>query len=140
MIGVPGTAERAFGAIARHKINVLMFSQGSSEQHISLVVSRPDSHNTVRALQREFQSEIEKRQIDRIAEISDIAIIALVGEGMTSIPGIAGRTFSVIGETAVNILMIAQGSSELNLSMVVAQKDVPEVVRLIHDTFELGVG
>ncbi len=138
MIGVPGTAQRAFGAIASRRINVLMFSQGSSEQHISLVVSRQDGDNTVRALRREFEPEIEKRQVDRIADISDIAIIALVGEGMKSIPGIAARTFGVIGDTEMNILMIAQGSSELNLSLVVAQSDAPTAVRLIHDAFELG--
>ncbi len=138
IIGVPGTAHRAFGAIARQRINVLMFSQGSSEQHISLVVSRQDGDNTVRALRREFEPEIEKRQVDRVADISDIAIIALVGEGMKSIPGIAARTFGVIGDTEMNILMIAQGSSELNLSLVVAQSDAPTAVRLIHDAFELG--
>ncbi len=138
MIGVPGTAQRAFGAIASRRINVLMFSQGSSEQHISLVVSRQDGDSTVRALRREFEPEIEKRQVDRIADISDIAIIALVGEGMKSIPGIAARTFGVIGDTEMNILMIAQGSSELNLSLVVAQSDAPTAVRLIHDAFELG--
>ena len=138
MIGVPGTAQRAFGAIASRRINVLMFSQGSSEQHISLVVSRQDGDNTVRALRREFEPEIEKRQVDRIVDISDIAIIALVGEGMKSIPGIAARTFGVIGDTEMNILMIAQGSSELNLSLVVAQSDAPTAVRLIHDAFELG--
>jgi aspartokinase len=115
-----------------------MFSQGSSEQHISLVVSRQDGDNTVRALRREFEPEIEKRQVDRVADISDIAIIALVGEGMKSIPGIAARTFGVIGDTEMNILMIAQGSSELNLSLVVAQSDAPTAVRLIHDAFELG--
>ena len=138
MIGVPGTAQRVFAVIASRRINVLMFSQGSSEQHISLVVSRQDGDNTVRALRREFEPEIEKRQVDRIADISDIAIIALVGEGMKSIPGIAARTFGVIGDTEMNILMIAQGSSELNLSLVVAQSDAPTAVRLIHDAFELG--
>jgi len=138
MIGVPGTAERAFAAIARERANVLMFSQGSSEQHISLVVTRSDSANTVRALRREFQPEIEKRQIDRVAEISDIAIIALVGEGLKSIPGIAGRTFTVIGEIESNILMIAQGSSELNLSLVVSEDIADEVVRRIHRAFELA--
>jgi aspartate kinase len=139
MIGVPGTAQRAFGSIAQLRINVLMFSQGSSEQHISLVVNRADSRETVRALRREFESEIEKRQIDRISEIREIAIVALVGEGMRSIPGVAARTFGVIGETSVNVLMIAQGSSELNLSLVVEEKDVAEAVRSIHDAFELGV-
>ncbi len=138
MIGVPGTAQRAFGSIAALGINVLMFSQGSSEQHISLVVNRADSRGTVRALRAEFEPEIEKRQIDRINEIREIAVVALVGEGMRSIPGVAARTFGVIGETRVNVLMIAQGSSELNLSLVVEEKDVAEAVRSIHAAFELG--
>ena len=137
MIGIPGTAQRVFATIARQKINVLMFSQGSSEQHISLVVGRQDGGSTVRALEHEFEPEINKRQVDRIASISDIAIIALVGEGMKVIPGIAARTFGVMGSTAINILMIAQGSSELNLSFVVEQKDAPAAVRLIHEAFEL---
>ncbi len=138
MIGVPGTAQRVFGSIAQQKINVLMFSQGSSEQHISMVVTRVEAESTVRALEREFRAEIEKRQVDRITAISDIAIIALVGEGMKSIRGIAARTFGVLGEADMNILMIAQGSSELNLSFVVEGKDAHQAVRLIHDGFELG--
>ena len=138
MIGIPGTAQRVFGSIAQKQINVLMFSQGSSEQHISMVVTRADGELTVRALEREFQAEIEKRQVDRITTISDIAIIALVGEGMKSIRGIAARAFGVLDEADMNILMIAQGSSELNLSFVVSEQDAPEAVRRIHEAFELG--
>ncbi len=138
MIGVPGTAQRVFGSIAQKKINVLMFSQGSSEQHISMVVTRAEGKRTVRALEREFRVEIEKRQVEDITAISDIAIIALVGEGMKSIRGIAARAFGVLGEADMNILMIAQGSSELNLSFVVEGKDAPRAVRLIHDGFDLG--
>ena len=138
MIGVPGTAERAFRAIAEQRINVLMFSQGSSEQHISLVVARQQGPRTVRALRREFRPEIEERQVDRVSEVSEIAVIALVGEGMKSIPGIAARTFGAIGDPPVNILMIAQGSSELNLSFVVEQRDAASVVARIHGAFRLG--
>ncbi len=138
MIGVPGTAQRAFATIAGQKINVLMFSQGSSEQHISLVVSRSDGPSTVRALRREFQPEIEKRQVDRVTDVSEIAIIALVGEGMKTMPGIAARTFTVIGAANINIMMIAQGSSELNLSFVVESQSAAKAVGLIHDAFELG--
>src|SRR5205823_4139867 len=76
MIGVPGVAGRVFTATARNRISVLMFSQGSSEQHISLVVSRPDGEQTVKALKREFEPEIDRRRIDRVASITDIAIIA----------------------------------------------------------------
>jgi len=115
-----------------------MFSQGSSEQHISLVVNRQDGENTVKALRREFETEIERRRIDRISSISDIAIIALVGEGIKGVPGVAARAFGVLGSANINILMIAQGSSELNLSIVVRQKDAPRVVQLIHGGFELN--
>jgi aspartate kinase len=137
MIGVPGVAGRVFTTAAQNRINVLMFSQGSSEQHISLVVSKQDGDATVKALRREFQLEIDRRRIDQISSISDISIIALVGEGMKGVPGIAARAFGVLGEAGVNILMIAQGSSELNLSLVVRQKDAARAVQLIHQAFHL---
>jgi aspartate kinase len=138
MIGVPGVAGRVFTTTARHRISVLMFSQGSSEQHISLVVNRQDGDLTVKALKREFEGEIDRRRIDRVSSISDIAIIALVGEGIKGVPGVAARAFGVLGEAGINILMIAQGSSELNLSIVVRQKDSPRSVQLIHEAFELS--
>jgi aspartate kinase len=138
MIGVPGVAGRVFTTIARHRISVLMFSQGSSEQHISFVVNRLDADPTVKALRREFDPEIGRRRIDRITSISDIAIIALVGEGIKGIPGVAARAFGTLGSAGINIMMIAQGSSELNLSIVVRQTDAPRAVRLIHDAFELN--
>lgn len=137
MIGVPGVAGRVFTTTAQNRISVLMFSQRSSEQHISLVVSRQGGDNTVKALRREFQLEIERRCIDEISSISDISIIALVGEGMKGVPGVAARTFGVLGDANVNILMIAQGSSELTLSLVVKQKDAARSVQLIHHAFEL---
>jgi aspartokinase len=137
MIGVPGVAGRVFTTTARNRISVLMFSQGSSEQHISLVVNQQDGDTTVKALRREFQHEIDGRRIDRISSISDISIIALVGEGMKGVPGIAARAFGVLGDAGINILMIAQGSSELNLSLVVRQKDAARSVQLIHQAFEL---
>src|SRR5215468_6167910 len=140
MIGVPGVAGRVFTTTARHRISVLMFSQGSSEQHISLVVNKQDGENTVKALRREFESEIDRRRIDRISVISDIAIIALVGDGIKGAPGVAARAFGTLGTAAINILMIAQGSSELNLSVVVSQKDAPHAVQLLHEAFELSSG
>jgi aspartokinase len=138
MIGVPGVAGRVFTTTARNRISVLMFSQGSSEQHISLVVNRNDGDHTLKALRREFEVEIDRRRIDRISSISDIAIIALVGEGIKGVPGVAARAFGILGDANINILMIAQGSSELNLSIVVRQKDAPRSVQLIHEAFELA--
>ncbi len=138
MIGVPGVAGRVFTTTARNRISVLMFSQGSSEQHISLVVNRNDGEATLKALRREFEGEIERRRIDRISVITDIAIIALVGEGIKGVPGVAARAFGVLGTANINIMMIAQGSSELNLSIVVRQKDAPRSVQLLHEAFELN--
>src|SRR5215471_8944443 len=138
MIGVPGVAGRVFTTTARHRISAMMFSQGSSEQHISLVVSRNDGEQTVKALKREFEGEIERRRIDRVASITEIAIIALVGEGIKGVPGVAARAFGVLGAAAINIMMIAQGSSELNLSIVVREKDAPKALQLIHEAFELS--
>src|SRR6266850_6498639 len=132
MIGVPGVAGRVFTTTARNRISVLMFSQGSSEQHISLVVNRLDGEQTVKALRREFEMEIERRRIDRVSSISEIAIIALVGEGIKGAPGVAARAFGTLGSAAINIMMIAQGSSELNLSIVVREKDAPRAVQLLH--------
>src|SRR5262245_46416022 len=140
MIGVPGVAGRVFSTTARHRINVLMFSQGSSEQHISLVVNRQDGEQTVKALRREFEGEIDRRRIDRVASISEIAIIALVGEGIKGAPGVAARAFGTLGTASINIQMIAQGSSELNLSIVVREKDAPRAVQLLHEAFELSGG
>jgi aspartate kinase len=140
MIGVPGVAGLVFTTTARQRISVLMFSQGSSEQHISLVVGRPDGEQTVKALRREFETEMERRRIDRISLVSDITIMALVGEGIKGVPGVAARAFGTLGSAGINILMIAQGSSELNLSIVVSEKDAPRAVQLLHSAFELDQG
>ncbi len=137
MIGMVGVAGRVFTTTSDNRITVLMISQGSSEQHISLVVSKADGESAVKALKREFQHEMEKRRIDEISSVEDVSIIALVGEGMKGIPGVAARAFNALEAGSVNILMIAQGSSELNLSFVVQQSDVPRAVRLLHDAFEL---
>jgi aspartokinase len=137
MVGVASVAGRLFSTTAQHNINVLMFSQGSSEQHISLVVNREDGEATVKALRREFNAEIDSRRIDRISGMPDIAIVVLVGEGIKGLPAVASRAFGILGEAHFNILMFAQGSSELNLSLVVRQKDAPRAVQLLHRAFEL---
>ena len=131
-------AGRVFTTTAGNHINVLMFSQGSSEQHISLVVTKRDGEVAVKSLRREFQHEIEKRRVDRIAAVPDVAIIALVGEGMKGVPEIAARAFEVLGRTGIDIMAIVRGSSELNLSFVISQNDSAQAVRLLHDAFNLS--
>lgn len=138
MMGVPGVAGRVFTTTAGSRISVLMFSQGSSEQHISLVVGKQDGDQAVKALRREFQHEIEKRRVDRVSGVPEVAIIALVGEGMKGVPGVAARAFNVLGSSGVNIMMIAQGSSEMNLSFVVKQEDASRAVQFLHEAFELA--
>ena len=87
---------------------------------------------------RAFQLNGASGRVDSVSGVSDISIIALVGEGMKGLPGVASRAFGILGEGGINILMIAQGSSELNLSMVVRQKDAARAVQLIHQAFELN--
>jgi len=138
MMGVAGIAGRVFMTTAENRIGVLMFSQGSSEQHISLVVGKQDGEVAVKSLRRQFQHEIEHRRVDKISGVSDVAIIALVGEGMKGTPGVAARVFNVVGEGGIGIMMIAQGSSEINLSFVVRQKDATRAVQLLHSALDLG--
>jgi aspartate kinase len=140
MMGMLDVAARVFRTTAENRIQVLMFSQGSSEQHISLVVAKADGEAAVRVLRREFQHEIDRRRIDSVSGMADVAIIALVGEGMKSASGVAARAFGALETPAINILMIAQGSSELNLSFVVNQRDVQAATRLLHAAFELNRG
>ncbi len=137
MMGVPGIAARTFASVARHQANVLMISQSSSEQSICFVVPQSSAVAVAEALQVEFDREIERRYIDEISQHPDIVIVAVVGSGMKGTPGIAGRLFSALGTTSINVIAIAQGASEANISLVVTEGDADEAVRVIHQAFEL---
>jgi aspartate kinase len=138
MLGVPGVAARLFGAVAHLGTSVLMISQGSSEQSICFVVREEESDGVVCALEETFYSELLQGNIDRVWRSSRAVIIAVVGAAMRGTPGIAGRLFTALGETEINVLSIAQGSSEYNLSLVVEQEDADRAVRAIHQAFGLG--
>jgi aspartokinase/homoserine dehydrogenase 1 len=140
MIGVPGVAARTFGAVARTGTSVLMISQSSSEQSICFVVPTNGAAKVLAALQEEMARELERRDIERIWSQDDIVILAVVGAGMKGTPGIASRVFSALGAHRINVVAIAQGSSEYNISLVVAQGDGDEAIRRIHEEFKLGVG
>jgi len=140
MMGVPGIAGRAFTAVARAGVSILMITQSSSEQSICFEVRSADSSQVIEALEQEFQLEMMRQDVDRIAAQQDVAIVAVVGAGMLGRPGIASEVFSSLAERQINIISIAQGSSEYNLSLVVAQSDADEAVRAIHDRFQLGYG
>ncbi|RME83319.1 MAG: aspartate kinase [Caldilineae bacterium] len=135
MIGVPGIAARTFKAVAEVGANVLMISQSSSEQSICFAVPEADSPAVVEALEQELARELSRHFIDRVRAMHDIVIIAVVGAGMRGTPGIAGRLFSALGEAGINVIALAQGSSEVNISLVVKESDVEEAVRRIHAAF-----
>jgi bifunctional aspartokinase / homoserine dehydrogenase 1 len=137
MIGVPGVAARTFGAVARTGTSVLMISQSSSEQSICFVVPTQEAGHVVATLEKEMMRELERRDIERIWAEDDIVIVAVVGAGMKGIPGISARIFGAIGSRCINVLAIAQGSSEYNISLVIARNDADDAVRCIHEEFKL---
>jgi aspartokinase/homoserine dehydrogenase 1 len=138
MIGVPGVAARTFGAVARSGTSVLMISQSSSEQSICFVVPTGEVEQVLTALQEEMAHELERRDIERIWPQDDIVILAVVGAGMKGTPGIASRVFGALGTHRINVIAIAQGSSEYNISLVIARGDADDAVRRIHEEFRLG--
>jgi aspartate kinase len=137
MQGVPGVAGRAFTSVARSGVSVLMITQSSSEQSICFVVRTVDHSAVVQSAGAEFELELMRGDIDAVTSQDEVAIIAVVGAGMRGKPGIAYHIFGAVAEKGINILSIAQGSSEYNLSMVVSHQDVDEGVRAIHQQFGL---
>lgn len=137
MIGVPGVAAKVFGAIASAKINVLFISQASSEYNISFVVRQADGGRAVRLLQETFVVELAAKTMEMIKLDQNLAIVALVGEGMHGHPGMAGKLFSSLGDSDINITAIAQGSSELNISLVIHEFDLSTAVNSIHRKFHM---
>ena len=135
MLGVPGVSARIFTTLARIKVNVMMISQASSEHNVCIVIPQKDSENAVSSLQTEFKADISEKNIDDIKLQTDVSIIAIVGERMKGTRGIAGKAFSALAEVGVNVVAIAQGSSEFNISLVVEQEDAPKAVQAIHDAF-----
>ncbi len=133
MIGVPGIAAEVFASLARKSVNIMMISQGSSERAISILVDGKDLKKAISALDSCFPN-IKKEIIYR----DDVSVLAIVGAGMAGTPGVSGRIFSALGTNQINVIMISQGSSEYNISMVVSDRDVGRAVGVIHNEFGLG--
>lgn len=133
MLGVPGVAARAFGAVASTGTSVPLITQASSEQSICFAVPDETAAPVVNALEKVFASELEERDIDRIWRTEDVSIITVVGVGMIHTPGVAGQIFSQLGKNNVNVLAIAQGSSEVSISMVVGAADTENAVKALHE-------
>jgi aspartate kinase len=137
MQGVPGVAGRVFSAVAHSGASVLLITQSSSEQGICFIVRAVDADAAIRGLNNELELERARGVIENVARADDVAIIAVVGAGMLGRPGIAWRVFGALAEKDINVISIAQGSSEYNLSLVLALRDADEGVRAIHKQFAL---
>ncbi len=133
MLGVPGVAARAFGAVASTKTSVPLITQASSEQSICFAVPAEAAEHVLNALEKTFEKEIENDDIDRVWSTGDVSIVTVVGAGMRHTPGVAGKVFSQLGNHHVNVLAIAQGSSEVSISLVVDAKDTELAVKTLHE-------
>jgi aspartokinase/homoserine dehydrogenase 1 len=138
MIGVPGTAQRLFGALRDEGISVIMISQGSSEHSICFAVPESTAERARDAVQRAFFAEHHHGQIQRVEVANACGILAVVGDGMAGRPGIAAKFFSALGKARVNIRAIAQGSSERNISVVVDAADMQRALRAAHSGLYLS--
>lgn len=137
MIGVPGVAGRAFTALSNAGHSVSMISQASSEASICFVVPENEAQHAVKALEETFVLERKAKLIDRIRAEKAIALIAVVGLGMRGRPGIAARTFSALSGARVNVVAIAQGSSELNITIAVSEEDATRALQALHSEYQL---
>ena len=132
MMGVPGIAARTFSAVASQGASVLMISQASSEQSICFVIPTQAVGPVIRAIEEEMALELARRDVDRVWSLDDVVIVTAVGTGMRGTPGVAARIFGALGQGDVNVIAIAQGSSECSISLVVAADAAADAVRQIH--------
>ena len=132
MLGVPGIAARTFNSVASVGASILLITQSSSEQSICFVVSRASSGLVADRVGYEFSQEIARRDVDRVFIEDDVAILTVVGAGMRKAKGIAGAVFSAVGQAGVNVIAIAQGSSECSISLVVNAADAEAALLAIH--------
>ena len=135
MVGVPGIAARIFATLAKASVNIIMISQASSEHSICVVFRQQEAERALRALHAELAPEIRAKQIQNFDLRADLAILAAIGENMRGTPGISGKLFSALGAAGINILAIAQGSSETNISFVIHKSAEPEALKTVHRAF-----
>ncbi|MBE2229116.1 MAG: bifunctional aspartate kinase/homoserine dehydrogenase I [Chitinophagaceae bacterium] len=135
MIGIPGFSKRLFEALSAEKINVILITQGSSEHSICVGIDSASALRAKAAVDQAFANEIALQKVEPLHTEADLSIVALVGENMKSHPGISGRMFSALGRNGINVRAIAQGSSEKNISAVIATRDVRKAINVLHEEF-----
>jgi aspartate kinase len=140
MIGVPGIAARTFSTVAGQGANVLMIIQASSEQSICFLIPTQNVTAVIEALEEEMERELARKDIDRISSRDNVVIVTAVGAGLRDTPGISAQVFGALGQADINVVAIAQGSSECGLSLVVAAADAVDAVRQIHSQVIINGG
>ena len=138
MVGVSGISMRLFASLAAREINVILISQASSENSISIVIDSHQTEKARQAIEKEFSRELADRHINNIIVDDEMAVVAIVGENMKHTTGIAGLLFNSVGKNGVNVYAIAQGASELNISFVIKEKDIKKALNVIHESFFLS--
>ena len=134
MVGAPGTAAKIFSILAKVGVNIMMISQSPSESSISIVVKKADLDKAVSALEMNLLGKL----IKKLEITTNVTIIALIGSGMRGTVGVASRVFDAVAKKRVNVVMIAQGSSELNIAFIVKDASCNSVVQVLHNEFELA--
>jgi len=132
MMGVPGIAARTFAAVASQGASVLMISQASSEQSICFVIPTEVAPPVIQAIEEELALELARRDVDRVWSLDDVVIVSVVGAGMRATPGVSARVFGALGQGDINVIAIAQGSSDCSISLIVAADAATDAVRQIH--------
>jgi aspartokinase/homoserine dehydrogenase 1 len=138
MIGVPGTADRLFGALREANISVILISQASSEHSICIGIPGRMAADAERVVQRAFAVELKQGLVQSVTVKNPCSVIAVVGDGMAGMPGVAGRFLGTLGSAGINVMAIAQGSSERNISAVIARQDSVRALRAVHSGFYLS--
>jgi bifunctional aspartokinase / homoserine dehydrogenase 1 len=139
IVGLPDVVGRTFSTTADLRANVLLISQSSSQNDICFIVSASDAQRVVDALRKEFALDLAHHKVEHVTVVNNIAILAVVGENMRGTPGVAGRTFAAMGRENINLIAIAQGSSESNISFVIEDQAVKRALIATHKEFGLDV-
>ncbi len=138
LFGVPGIAARLFNSLAQANINIVLITQGSSENAISFAIKPELSSKARKRIEKEFEYEMQMGIINPVKTEDDLSVIAIIGENMRYQPGISGRLFNALGSNGVNAVAIAQGSSELNVSVVIPKEDESKALNALHEAFFLS--
>ncbi|AWW31445.1 bifunctional aspartate kinase/homoserine dehydrogenase I [Echinicola strongylocentroti] len=138
LVEVVGVSQRFFGTLASNGINIILISQASSEHSICVAIASKDASRAKSVIEEEFRYEIQSGEMSEIEVVPEMAVIAVVGENMQHNPGASGRMFQALGRNNVNVVAIAQGSSELNISAVITQADLQKALNALHEAFFLS--